>query len=190
MTFSREIQTTPEDVLIQQSAMGSSQEFSALYQKYLPLIYKTWHRFRLAELSLEDWKQEAAIVLFRSASSYGRQNVRFCWYYRQALLNRIRDLYRQQAAKKRIPSREIEELTDVHIDRKMVDPHHRPDEVSEYRSSYSSFFNNCSLFEQSVFILVNRGYNYEEVAKRMSRSTRSTRSAFERARQKFLKHMF
>lgn len=181
------IHTTPEDVLLQRVGEQDSDSFSILYERYLPLICKTWYQFHLADLPLEDWKQEAAVVLYRTACSYHNKEARFCWYLRQALRNKIRDLYRQQAAQKRIPTDSVEPITDIHIDQHLMDANLGPDEISHYRLIYGRFIRNCSLMERDAFILINSGEHLDEIAKRLSCSPLSVRSAFERARKKFLK---
>ena len=183
---------TPESVLIERVTEHDSGSFAKLYNQYLPLICKVWYQFHLTELPLEDWKQEAAVVLYRTACSYYQrcQEARFCWYLRQALLNKIRDLYRQQAAQKRIPVENVEPITDLHIDQRLVDAHFRPDDVSELRFIYRQFLQNCSLLERDVFVMINSGQCPEEIAHRFSCSPLSIRSAFERARQKFLRHLY
>lgn len=190
MIVDNKLHTTPEDVLIERIGKQDSESFAALYDRYLPLICKTWYQFHLADLALEDWKQEAAVVLFRTACSYQNKEARFCWYLRQALRNRIRDLYRQQAAKKRIPTDNLEPITDIHIDQHLIDANLRPDDISQFRLVYRQFIRNCSLLERDAFVLINSGERLEEIAKRLSCSPLSVRSAFERARQKFLKYLY
>lgn len=190
MTMDCKIHPTPEDVLIERVGGQDSESFSALYEQYLPLICKTWYQFRLADLPLEDWKQEAAMVLYRVACAYQNKEARFCWYLRQALRNKIRDLYRQQAAQKRIPVDNIEPITDFHIDQQFVDVNFRPDDVSRFRLVYEQFIRQCSLMEKDAFMLINSGERLEDIAEQLSCSPLSVRSAFERARQKFLKCLY
>ena len=184
--------TAQESLLIEKVVEHDSVSFSKLYDQYLPLICKVWYQFHLTELPLEDWKKEAAVVLYRTSCSYYNhcQSVRFCWYLRQALLNKIRDLYRQQVAKKRIPVENVEPITDLHIDQRLVDAHFRPDDASEFRYIYRQFLQSCSLLERDAFTMINSGHCPEEIAHRLSCSPLSIRSAFERARQKFLRYLY
>ncbi len=184
------MQTTPEGELIKQVAEHWSDSFTRLYDQYMPLICKIWYQYHLDDVPLDDWKQEAAMVLYRSACSYQDKQVRFCWYYRQALLNKIRDLYRQQSAQKRVPFENMEPITDLHIDQHLVDVAFRPDEISQFRLVYQQFLKDCSGLEKKVFLAINAGEQLEAIANQLSCSPMSIRSAFERARQKFLKQIF
>lgn len=186
----RMIQTTPESELIKRVAVNDSASFTSLYNQYLPLICKVWYQFHLDDLPLDDWKQEAAVVLYRTACSYSNQEARFCWYLRQALMNKIRDFYRQQVAKKRIPAEHVEPITDLQIDQHLVDVDLRPDEISQFRLVYRQFLQECSLLERRAFLEINSGESLDVIAKRLSCSPLSIRSAFERARHKFLKQIF
>ncbi|WP_295731437.1 RNA polymerase sigma factor [uncultured Limosilactobacillus sp.] len=178
------IQTTPESELIKQVAGKDSASFAVLYNQYLPLICKLWYQFRLDEVPLDDWKQEAAVVLYRTACSYSCNEARFCWYLRQALTNKIRDLYRQQVAKKRVPAHQIESITDVQIDQRLVDINLQPDEVSHFRSIYQQFLKECSRLEKDAFLGINSGERLESIAQQLRCSPLAIRAAFERARKK------
>lgn len=180
----KSIQTTPESELIKQVAGNDSASFTALYRQYLPLICKLWYRFRLEEVPLDDWKQEAAVVLYRTARSYSCHEARFCWYLRQALMNRIRDLYRQQVALKRVPMNQIEPITDLQIDQRFVDINMQPDEISHFRSIYQQFLKECSRLEKDAFLGINSGKRLEIVARQLCCSPLAIRAAFERAHKK------
>lgn len=181
----RLIQTTPESELIKQVAGKDSASFVILYRQYLPLICKLWYQFHLDEVPLDDWKQEAAVVLYRTACSYSCHESRFCWYLRQALMNKIRDLYRQQAAQKRIPTNQVEMITEVQIDQRLVDIDFQPDEVSHFRLLYQQFLQECSHLEKNAFLGINSGERLENLARQLCCSPLTIRSAFERARKKF-----
>lgn len=180
---------TPEGMLIERVLEQDSASFMQLYNRYLPLVCKIWYQYHLADLPLEDWKQEAAMVLLRTVRSYGNHEARFCWYLKQALTNKIRDLYRQQAAKKRIPAENMEPITELQIDRCFVAVHYAPDDIIEFRLIYRHFLQDCSKLEREVFMMINSGKRLEDIAQELGCSPLSVRSAFERARQKFLKKL-
>ena len=175
-----------ESRLIAAVAHRDSQAFQELYQRYIPLICKVWYRFRLPTLSLEDWKQEAAIVLYRAACRFKQRDVLFCSYLRQAFLNRIRDLYRQQAARKRVPFGCLHYLAEEGVNEfeKLVDSRLRPDEVYHLRTSYRHFLRECSPFERHIFLTINQGISIREAALIEKCPLRTIRSALERARKK------
>ncbi len=72
----------------------------------------------------------------------------------------------------------------------MIDADLRPDEICQFRLVYQQFLKECSLLEKRAFLEINSGESLDVIAKRLSCSPLSIRSAFERARQKFLKQIF
>lgn len=170
--------------LITAASQRDSQAFHVLYQRYLPLICKLWYQFELPRTSLEDWQQEAAIVLYRSACRFKKTDVCFCSYVRQALLNRIRDLYRQQAAKKRVPFGCLNYLNEKGAYEYMENSRPRPDEVSSLRKSYAYFLGECSPLERRAFLTINRGISIRQAALRWHCPPRRIRSALGRAQKK------
>lgn len=180
---------TPEAVLLTQVRTKDSTSFMILFNRYRPLIYKLWYQFHLTSTSLDDWQQEAAMVLYRVACNYSDQQAHFCWYLKQALTNRIRDLYRQQAAKKRVPACCLEPLTDVHVEVVAVDHHLSPADVAEFRYTYHRFKDSCSQFEWATFVEINQGLEIDEVASKLGCKQQCVRSALERARKKFVEEL-
>lgn len=170
--------------LINGTRQRNSQAFAQLYQRYLPLICKVWYQFQLPGCGLDDWQQEAAIVLYRATCQFKQQDVRFCWYIRQALTNRMRDLYRQQAAKKRVPFGRINYLAEAGIDDHTVDRQLRPDEIYRLRVCYQHFLETCSPLERATFLEINRGNSIQDTASTCHCTPRRVRSALERARKK------
>lgn len=189
MDIGTNLEKSSETVLLAQTRAHDSRGFMILFNRYRPLICKLWYQFHLNYTSLDDWQQEAALVLYRVACNYCDQQAQFCWYFRQALLNRIRDLYRQQAAKKRVPARCLISLTDVHVEAVAIDHHLGPDEVAEFRRTYQRFREDCSPFEWLTFVEINQGFAVGEVANKLGCNDRCVRSALERARRKFIREL-
>lgn len=189
MDIGTSLNETSETELLANIRANNSHSFTILFNRYRPLVCKIWYQFHLTGTGLDDWQQETALVLYHVACNYYDQPVKFCWYFRQALMNRIRDLYRQQAARKRVPSQFIEPLTDVHVETLTVDHHLGPDEVAEFRCSYHHFREECSNLEWNAFIEVNQGYDLGEVAGMLGCTRRCVRSAFERAKKRFIQEL-
>lgn len=185
MNYYTNSEVASETALITQVRANDSMYFMILFNRYRPLICKVWYQFHLTSTSLDDWQQEAALVLYRVACNYSGQQGHFCCYFRKALMNRIRDLYRQQAAKKRVPANCIEPLTDVHVEAVAIDHHLGPDEVAEFRQCYYRFRNDCSNLEWETFVEINQGFAIDEVANKLGCNLCSIRSALERAKKKF-----
>ncbi|HIX35561.1 MAG TPA: sigma-70 family RNA polymerase sigma factor [Candidatus Limosilactobacillus merdigallinarum] len=189
MNYEKHLGVTPEAVLLAQVRTKDSTSFMILFNRYRPLICKLWYQFHLTSTSLDDWQQEAALVLYRVVCNYSDQQTHFCWYLKQALTNRIRDLYRQQAAKKRVPACCLEPLTDMHVEVMAVDHHLGPAEVAEFRRTYHHFRDHCSQFEWTIFVEINQGFEVDEVADKLGCKRQCVRSALERAKKKFIQEL-
>ncbi len=179
-----------ELALIAKATRGNNETLAQLSDRYQPLVRKLWLSFSIAGLDRQDWQQEAFLVLSRAVQSYKKdQKTRFCWYYRQLLTNRLRDLYRQTRAEKRIPAQLIQDL-DAENDITMIqDPVLSPEQIVMWRVSYQEFLAQCSKNEREAFLLESKGLALEEIAQTMGCSPGRVKNALHRARAK-LKRTF
>ena len=91
-------------VLINRAAAGDDLAIMQLFNTYLPIVKKLQSQFYIVDFEMDDWYQEAQIILFKSVNRFDPQkNVTFGSFYKRNLHNRIIDIIRGSQAKKRIP---------------------------------------------------------------------------------------
>lgn len=181
--------TAPDKELLKRIIKRDSECFHILFSRYHSLICKVWHQFHINGLDLEDWEQEASLVLYKTVLLYRDREATFAWYYKLALTNRIRDIYRGQSAKKRIPLDLQDDLTKQHVDYLLVDINSSPEDISHYRQNYREFLQHCSELEYESFIRLTSGQKLDVIAIKLDSSPMAVRSAFARARRKFIQYV-
>lgn len=175
-----------ELTLITGAKFGDNDCLQQLFDKYLPLIKKIWQLYFIPGLEFEDWTQEAMLTLIRSIASYRAETrVHFCWFYKRALANRLRDLYRIQTAGKRIPMSQLSELSKAHeetvADGSINAAVHKQ---VECLSLYRALQNDCSVFENQVFSRQTQGLKINEIADELKCSPKKVMGGLERAHRK------
>lgn len=175
-----------ELTLITGAKFGDSKCLEQLFQNYLPLIKKIWHLYFITGIEYEDWSQEAMLTLIKSIASYRAETkVHFAWFYKRALANRLKDLYRIQSASKRIPDDQLTELSKAHEE--TVADHHIHAAVHDQVECfclYRELQNNCSVFENQVFARQAQGFKINEIADELNCSPKKVMGGLERAHRK------
>ncbi|WP_367342517.1 sigma-70 family RNA polymerase sigma factor [Limosilactobacillus sp.] len=175
-----------ELTLITGAKFGDNDCLEKLFNKYVPLIKNIWALYFIPGLEYEDWSQEAMLTLIRSIASYRAETrVHFCWFYKRALGNRLRDLYRIQSADKRIPVNQMSELSKVH-EETLPDVNVRAavHEQAECLSIYRQLQDDCSVFENQVFSRQTQGFKINEIADALQCSPKKVMGGLERAHRK------
>ena len=76
--------------LLTQAQVGNEDQFMALFDCYSSLVKRLWQRFYIADLELEDWEQEAQLVLLKVIYSYNGKDInQFSGFYTIAFLTCI-----------------------------------------------------------------------------------------------------
>lgn len=175
-----------ELTLISGAKFGDRQCINDLFARYEPLVRKQWNRNKICTYDYEDWRQESLMTMMRVVSQYHADAmVRFCWFYKRALVNRARDLYRTQSAGKRIPAEvtsSIGETGEQYLLERNI--YGAPAEVVMIRQRFHDLLSRCSKMEAEVFIMWIHGYGVEEIAAKMNCKPSQATSALARARKK------
>lgn len=111
--------------LIRLSKKGNDIYFQMLMQKYRPVLLKFWSIYNIDGMDLNDFEQEAAIVMLKTLINFEeRKNITFGAFYKSNLRNHIFDLLRKMQAQKRIPSKNIISFQDVslYFEETIIDP--------------------------------------------------------------------
>ena len=175
-----------ELTLISGAKFGDRQSIDALFERYEPLVRKQWNRNKICAYEYDDWRQESLMTMMRVVSQYhADEMVRFCWFYKLALVNRARDLYRTQAASKRIPEEitsSIGEEGEQYLFERNI--YGAPGEVVMIRQRFRDLLSHCSKMEAEVFIMWIHGYGVAEIADKIHCKPSQATSALARARKK------
>lgn len=76
-----------------------------LFNKYKPLINKVWSSYYLTDMDVDDWYQEAMLVLIKNINEYNfERNASFGTLFKISLKNHMFDILRRSNAKKRMPA--------------------------------------------------------------------------------------
>ena len=177
-------------MMVDRAKSGDSQGFTKLLNCYRPMIRRLWQQYYIPGLELEDWRQEAELVLVRVLRSYhGRSLSQLGGFYKQSLINRLLDLRRSRQASKRIPPEQLaslgavkaEQLTDLNCT--------IPDEEAYCQACLMNFAKSCSPFELQVVLLKHQGQNRREIAQQLGCTERQIQAALSRCRRKLLKEL-
>ena len=180
-------QDQKEVKLLVAARAGKDKEFQELFNQYWPLVRRLWQEYYVADLELEDWRQEAEVVLMRVLKGYrGASSTKFAGFYKQSLINRLLDLYRARQAGKRIPASQLSSLGDEEANL-LVDGHHdRPEDIVYCQKCLMAFMQRCSSFERQVIILLHQRESLEELEIVLECDERKIRSALTRSRRKLI----
>lgn len=173
--------------LLTAARTGKDREFQTLFNQYWPLVRRLWQEYYVADLELEDWHQEAEVVMMRVLDRYhGGSLAQFAGFYKQSLINRLLDLYRARQAYKRIPASQLSSLGDEDA-KQLVDGHHnRPEDIVYCQLCLESFMKRCSPFERQVIGRLHQGASIAELKGQFNCDERKIRSALTRGRRKLI----
>lgn len=177
-------------MMLDRAKSGDSQDFTALLKCYRSMIRRLWQQYYVPGLELEDWRQEAELVLVRTLRSYhGRSLSQFAGFYKQSLINRLLDLYRARQACKRIPAEQLAPLGTVKTEY-LIDAHCAiPDEEAYCQDCLLSFAKKCSPFELEVLCLLHEGKSHREIAQQLDCTEQKVHAALARGRNKLIKEL-
>lgn len=166
---------------------GKDKEFQALFNQYWPLVRRLWQEYYVADPELEDWHQEAEMVLMRVLERYrGGSMNSFAGFYKQSLINRLLDLYRARQAYKRIPASQLSSLGDEDANLLVDGRRNRPEDIVYCQKCLENFMQQCSTFERQVIILLHQGDSIADLESKLNCDERKIRSALTRGRRKLI----
>ena len=161
---------------------NSDSAFSELVNKYQPMMRSVALHFSACSLSMEELINEAVVALHRAAMSYDvdQVDVSFGLYARICVYNRLLDLSSKQSLRDRVSE-------DVDVERIAVQ---ESVQARLERQEASEMLNSCakevlSEYEHQVFTLCLAGYKTAEIAKILSKTSKSV----DNAKSRMLKRM-
>lgn len=173
--------------LLIQAQAGNEDQFISLFNCYSSLVKRLWQKYYIADLELEDWCQEAQLVLLKVIYSYrGKDIQQFSGFYKQSLVNRLLDLYRARQANKRIPADQLDSLGEYSCEVIAKDETSLEEIVSCHRS-IREIIRVSSPFERRVLSLIVTGKSMDYVCRELHCNKRQVQSSLSRSRTKLIK---
>ncbi|WP_054725284.1 RNA polymerase sigma factor [Paucilactobacillus hokkaidonensis] len=165
---------------------GDSVSFTALFERYLPLVHKFGRQYYFQDIDREDWEQEARIVMLKTIRCYKEElQVDFGYFYKLNLKHRAFDIIRQENASKRIHEEKRVNLEVEDIHESLVDYHQcPPDDCIMCHEQLKAFIAQCSPFETNVFRLIHSGLSQEMTAQKLHCDSRKITGALDRCQKK------
>jgi RNA polymerase sigma-70 factor (ECF subfamily) len=152
--------------LIKAAQQGKLEAFTALYERYLPVVY---HRVRylVPEEDVEDVTQDIFIATLRSLKSF-RGDAKFSTWLRTVTNRQIADYYRRR----RLPEAQLDERMHSPTDPSVTD------EVLLLRQSFRRL---PQKYQEILLLRFAEGMHFEEIARLQGRTLEATKSFFRRA---------
>jgi RNA polymerase sigma factor (sigma-70 family) len=146
--------TIDHQLILDFKKRGSNESLIKMFDKYKPLINSLWRHYYLHDMELEDWHQEALIILVKNMESYDlTRGVSFGTLYKVSLKNHLYDILRRHKAKKRLPMDKIvsysadEEYYQNHIKDSI---YMNPEQVMNVKIDYEQLISKLSTMETEV----------------------------------------
>lgn len=173
--------------LVAMAQQDDSSAFEELMQRYQPLIISQHSGQRLSDMNLDEWQQEARIVLWKIMQRFNveRKNA-FGTYFKVSLVNKRRDLARRaKAQKRRLLRGKLELDSDPVLRENVLIDHTMPDAVVETRDTAAHCFDKLlSSFECQVQRCMLGQMSIEEIAASLEADVNQVKNAIERIRKK------
>lgn len=186
MASNKEIELNNEQdfCLIDLIKKGDDFAFAELTKKYDVLISKKCSSFsHLADF--EDLYQEGVIALYYAAKSYNLDLSSFFTYFSVCIEHALISYCRASKNKNYLPAQKTVPFDDEHTI-SFSSPEQLFIEKENRNVLFEMVKNSLSDFEFTVLVNFNYYGSYEEVAKKLSVSTKSVSNALQRARKKVL----
>lgn len=177
--------------LIKRIKMHDEDAINELFEKYRPLVNKLWATYYLHGFDVDDWYQEAIIVMLKSVKRYDVEKmVNFGVFFKMSLKNKCFDLIRRSNAQKRIPvtmqtsfNSNEKFLSDTMSDALAV----CPESQIILQEKILKLLKVCSDFEQKILVALFSKKDFSEIALENNCKESKVSNAFERCRVKFNK---
>ncbi|WP_220751309.1 sigma-70 family RNA polymerase sigma factor [Apilactobacillus xinyiensis] len=165
-----------------------------LFVKYKPLVNKLWKTYYLHNIDIDDWFQEATLVMLNSVQKYDCEKmINFGVFFKMGLKNKCFDMIRKSNAQKRVPismqtsfNSDEQFLSDTIADSLAV----CPEERLILQEKFIRLISVCSEFEKNILIALFNRKRFSEIALEQHCDESKVNNAFERCRVKFNKLTF
>lgn len=184
----------PDWELAQQAKAGNEDALCELMRRYEPLVVSIQLNYYLKCYDMRDWIQEAYIVLWRIVHRFDVERTRaFGMYFKQALLNRRRDIHRGMSTQKRrlVVSVTSLKVPDGWLEMFANQEWRSPDDVVIVRQHVMKVLKKeLSQLERGVILALVGGQTREEIMATFNLDKRQLHNATERIKRKIRQEFF
>ncbi len=165
-----------EEELVRAAQAGMSEAFTALYDRYLPLVFNRVC-YVIPKEDVEDVTQEIFIAVIKSIKGF-RYEARFSTWLRTLINRQVADYYR-----KRNPwEAEIDDTAEADMDHEsflsVPDDHNRLDDEIILKYALSQLPVH---YREVILMRFADGLQFDEIARMQNQSMEATKSLFRRA---------
>ena len=161
--------------LVKLAQQGNQDAFGALYNKYLPTVYKrVW--FSIPHQDVEDVTQEIFIAAIKSIASF-RYEAQFSTWLRTITNRQIADYYRSRRWKASQSEFEIETIETNKMPA-LITNQENIDEIIHLRRE---LINLPEHYREIILLRFVDGMKFKEIAQVLGKSMEATKSLFRRA---------
>ena len=174
--------------------------WNILYKKYLPIINKksktTFKYVKNKGLELEDITQEILLSFERSIKNYNEEKNGLFYTFTNLCIDRtiisiIRNVNRDKHKylNESVPIETLDDNLNLigALDNKEFNPEEEYSNYENYIELYKNITNSLTNFEECVFTLKVKGFNYEEISILLDKDLKSINNAMHRIRVKINK---
>ena len=165
---------------------GNKSAFDEITKRYRGLVSSIARRYSAAGLEHSDFMQEGLIALLSACKAYNPDNkATFKNFAAVCISNRFFSVIRSANTKGAIPYEQIVPIEGIEIsDQNQSNPETLILQQESSRDLQNIIKNKLSLLEQNVLKLYLNGYSYQEIADKLSISSKSVDNALVRIRRK------
>lgn len=149
----------------EEDAAARSAAFSAVYEKYKPLVRRMVYRFcgtsDASESDRYEMEQEAQIALYRAAMTYKEdRHTTFGFYAAVCIRNRLISCIRRKKQDAALAASELM----YPVPDTSEDPGEQLVSRDMFRERYNRFLASLTVYEKKVYMLYIRGASYKKIA--------------------------
>ncbi len=167
---------------------NSQSAFNVIMSRYIDIIRFKAISYRGANTEFDDFVQEGLIALLNAVKSYDKdREAAFATYANICIERRFYSVYKSEKRLKNIPKDAIVTLSDEGIISSQysnANPLENIIEQEELNTLTNHIKSSLSDFENSVFSYYLNGYSYEEIGKKLNKTSKSIDNAIQRIRKK------
>ena len=168
--------------------------FEHIVNRYVPLYKKCFNQIKVPNYDLEDYYQEAQIIMLEAIDMYDpAKQHRFSGFFKLLYKNRIINLCRADQAYKRgggvrelsLEYQSNKNQSEINLLDQIENHYHiSAQDMIELKEVHNLFIDSLSSLERKVFFNYQKGDSVREIAKQLVISETQVQSAYDRCRKK------
>ena len=166
--------------------------FEELVRRFRPLIRHFRYVYAISYFEMDDYVQEARIVLQSALERYQGESLYFAGFFKKVLKNHFINLGKQQSAQKRVNWRLCQSLEDENgIGKEEILDMHQllPEDQLIVKETQHGYWTQLSALEQQVFHAFLNGLTADEIAIKVGEPVEKCRNALDRCRSKLKRYL-